>query len=122
MAQSSSASVASASAAVGDLVGHLDLAEVAVRPRDGHQQPRPVPGGDPGLGQGLVQRGQGLGEPAGHRAALGQRPVQVDEEIGVGGGGEPALGDPLGLGRVADPVQRLREPAQQAVVLRRASR
>ncbi len=37
MAQSSAASVASARAAAGDLVGRLDLTEVAVRPRDEHE-------------------------------------------------------------------------------------
>ncbi len=56
------------------------------------------------------------------RAALGQGPVQVDEEVGIDGRGEPALGHPFRLGRVADPVQGLGEPAHQAVVLGRASR
>ena len=93
----------------GHLVGQLDLAEFAVRPGDGHQQPGPVPAGDPGQGQGLVQRGQGFREPAGHGPALGQGPVQVDEEVGIVGGREAPLGYPLRLGRVADPVQGLGE-------------
>ncbi len=74
------------------------------------------------MGQSLVQRGEGFWEAAGHRAALSQRPLQVDAEIRVGGSGQTAMCDPLGLGRVAYPVQGLGEPAHEAVVPGRASR
>ena len=72
----------------------------------------------PGHGQSLIQRGQGFGEPASHSPALGQGPVQVDQEVGMGGGDETPPGHAFRLGRVADPVQRLGEQAQQAFVLR----
>ena len=106
----------------GDLAGLLDLAEVAVRARREHQQPGAVPGRDPRGGQGLIQRGQGLREPAGPHPALRQCPVQVNDEIGVDDVGQCAAGHLLGLGRVADPVQGVGEPAHQQVMLGRASR
>jgi hypothetical protein len=76
----------------------------------------------PGGSQGLIQPGQGLGEPAHPHPALGQRPVQVNEEIGLDGQRQGPGGRPLGLGRIADPVHSVREPGHQTVVPARASR
>ena len=80
-------------------------------PGDGHQQPGPVPGGDPRLGQGLVQRGQRLRESP-LPAALGQGPVQVHEEIGSLVVASPG-GHLLGPGRIADAVEGLGERQTQ---------
>ena len=46
--------------------------------------------------------------------------MQVGGEIGIGGRGEALESDLLGLGRVADPVEGLREAAHQAIVARHA--
>jgi hypothetical protein len=104
----------------GDLAGLLEIATVAVRARGEHQQPRPVAGRDSRGLQGPVQRGQGFAEPAGPHPALGQRPVQVNEEIRVDGVSQCALGHLLGLGRVPDPVEGVGEPADQEDMLGRA--
>jgi hypothetical protein len=47
--------------------------------------------------------------------------VQVDQQIRIVGRREPALGYLLGLGRVSDPVERLGEQAEQAIMLSRIS-
>ena len=97
----------------GDPAGGVDLAEIPVRSRGKHQQPGPVPGLEARLGHGPVQRGEGFGAAAGHPAALGQRHVQVDEQIGVADPLQRAAGHPLGLGDVAHPVERIGQPARQ---------
>ena len=106
----------------GDLARLLDLAEVDVRPRGEHEQPGAVPGRDPGRSQRPVQRGQGLRGRAGQHAALRQRPVQVHEEIGLGGVLQRAVRHLLGLGPVTDAVEGVGEPAGQPAVLGRAGR
>ena len=106
----------------GDLAGLLDLAEVAVRPRGEHEQPGAVPGRDPGRSQRPVQRGQRLRGLAGQHAALRQRPVQVHEEIGLGGMLQRAVRHLLGRCPVADTVEGVGEPAGQPAVPGRASR
>jgi len=65
------------------------------------------------LGHGPVQPGEGFGAAAGHPTALGQRHVQVDEQIGVADLLQRAAGHPLGLGDVAHPVERIGQPARQ---------
>ena len=51
----------------------------------------------------------------GQHAALGQRPVQIHEEIGLGGVLQRAVGHLLGRGPVTDAVEGVGEPAGQPV-------
>ncbi len=106
----------------GDPAGLLGLAEVAVHPCGEHEQPGAVPGRDLGGGQSAVQHGQGFRGPAGPHTALRQCPVQVNEEIGLDGLGQCAVRHLLGLGGIADTVERLGESAHETVMLDRASR
>ena len=122
MAQLSPASDRRRQRVGGDLARLLDLAEVAVRPRGEHEQPGPVPGRDPGRGQRPVQRGQGLRGLARQHAALRQRPVQVHQDIGLGGVLQRAVRHLLGRGPVADAVQGVGQPAGQPAVPGRAGR
>ena len=80
------------------------------------REPGPPPAEDSRGGQGLVQRGERFGEPAGEGPALGKCPVQVDPEIRLCDVGQRLAGHPLGFGGVADPVQGLSEAALQALV------
>ena len=105
----------------GDLAGFLRIAPVAVRACREHQQPRAVPVGDSRRIQGTLQRGQRLRELADPHPALRQRPVQVDEQIGLDRMGQRPAGHLFGLRRVADPVEGVREAAHQEVMVRRAS-
>ena len=91
-------------------------------PRGEHEQPGTVPRRDPGRGERPVQRGQGLRGRACPHAALRQRPVQVHEEIGLGGLFQRAVRHPFGLGQVTYAVERVGESAGQPAVLGRAGR
>ena len=100
----------------GDPARLLDLAEVQLRARGEHQQPGAVPGRDPGRGQRPVQGGQRLRGRARQHAALRQRPVQVLDDVGLGGVLQRAARHLLGLGQVADAVEGVGEPAGQPAV------
>ena len=93
-----------------------------MRPRGEHQQPGTVPGRDAGGGQRPVQHGHRLRGPARQHAALRQCPVQVHQDIRLGGMLERAVGHLLGRRPVTHPVQGVGEPAGQPAVLRRAGR
>ena len=58
----------------------------------------------PGDESASFQRGQGLRGRAGQHAALGQRPVQVDQEIGLGSSGR-APGSPPARPRPRSPMR-----------------
>ncbi len=102
--------------------GRLDVAEVEVGARGQHEQAAAVLGGDAGRVERLAQGGERLVGLVRQHPALGQRPVQVDQQVGIGGVAERPLGDPLRLGPVAGPVERVGEPAGQPPVLDRAGR
>ena len=121
MAQLSPASVAAASA-VAATRSAFSTSQVAVRPRGAHEQPGAVPGRDPGRRQRPVQRGQGLRGLAGQHAAQRQRPVQVDEEIGLEGVLERAVRYLLGRKPVPDAVEGVGESAGQPAMPGRISR
>jgi hypothetical protein len=98
------------------LVGGLDVAETAMDTSAEHEQPRPVPVSDTGPVDRAPQRGEGLLEPAVDRPALGKRPMQIHQQVRLGHVREGSGGDLGGVGGVADPVERVGEPAGEQVV------
>ena len=115
------ASVAACERGRGELAGLFQLAMAAVRAGAEHEQPRPVAGRDPGRIQGPVQRGQRLVGLPDEDAALRERPVQVNEHVGIGDMRQRLVGHLLGSGRVTNPVEGVGEPAHQTVVVGRAT-
>ena len=101
---------------VRDPAGRFEFAEVAVCPRGEHEQPGPVPGRQARSGQRLAECRQRFGGGAGQHPALRSRPVQVHQQIGLGGVLQCAGGHLLGAGPVTDAIEGVGEPAGQPAV------
>jgi hypothetical protein len=104
----------------GDLTGHADLTEIAVRPCLRNQQACAVGGGDAGQLERFGDRLQGLVRPAKQRPALRDDAVQVDEQVRVVDDGHRVGRDALRVPAVPGPEQGIREPAgEHGAALRR---
>jgi hypothetical protein len=72
---------------------------------------------NPGRGQRLVQRCQGLGRTTCSHPALRERAVQVNKEVGLHGMGKRAIRHLLGTGRITETIESVSKPAHKAVML-----